>query len=507
MAQPGDVSSTALCAQYDLVSFALGKAEETQSFRDHLRECGLCSEELEAIEAFLATNGPERIAEAYLGLDLISIAVPKVLLDHCLPQPAWERLLDDLRSRWAALGRPLFIDLGWELVRLKAEGQLRPGRRPRYFIGQKITLRLRVDEDCWVAMLHMDAQGRVTRVVPEAGQRIFLRAGQHEIPGVVQGEHDGVQRLIILAAKVEPPLRDPSGEVLGVHGLEGLFRRLEALPADQWCWSEYEYRVVDPARTSLEDLEGSCQLEIRDKGDTEKAACGEVSRRVLDETLPISERWDAFPLFYKITSRLIRHWIDVLMPEPLSREREDIELSAESQREPAVALLLHTDDRGDVEAQLQEVYSRLFTSKVRYCGYFPLLRYMKEILAHVVAQAYRGEKRRIVSLVRARLSGLARHPERAGLALKLLECLRAVGFDNPIDEVLLDNLLKGEGVAQLTTNPIVQEAFSRAKATDLEKFIYNHRDTAVWRAYKGMRKIQHRVADQDCHQAVVELLT
>ena len=476
-------SSQYPCVQYDVVSWSLGEQQETSALQEHLQECPLCGEEIEETRSFFATDVVEEFSEEYRGLNLPWIAVPQTLLERLFPKTTWERILDELKKRWVTLGQSPFADIAWEPVRLQVEGKLSPEKRPRYYTGQQITLKLRIDEDCFVMVLHGGDRGRLRQVFPKLGETGFLKLRTYEFPGLVEGTHDEAQRLIALATKTDLQVTDSPRKGAGLEWVETLSQQVSTLSEGEWSWAEYGYRVVEPARVSLEDLAESCQLEIQDKTDKDKPACGEVCRRTLDDPLPQQKRREAFEIFYKITTKLVHRWVNSWIQEIPPEQRED------------------------VEAYVQEVYSRLSAATIQYQGYFPLLRYMKEITTRVVIQDYRKPKRQIVSSLRAKLNGLWFRSENENVARKLIECLRVYGLNNPVDLVLLEGLLKGQGAPELREHPLLQERFSRSQAKDIEKFVHNRRDTAIWHAFKSMRQIQRNSDDLGCREVVEEALT
>jgi hypothetical protein len=370
------------CMKYDVVSWSLGEQHGTPGFREHLQECSLCEEELKETRAFFATDLTEELAEEYEGLSLKWISVPESLLERLFPKTVWERMLDELKKQWSALGRSPFAEIAWEPARLQVEGNLVPGRRRRYYTGQHIALKLRIDEDCYAMVLHVDNQDKLRRVFPKPGETGFLKSGLYEFPGLVEGTHDAVQRLIVLATKTNLQVTASLREDVGPEWIETLSRQVRTLPEGEWSWGEYEYLVVEPDRVSLDDLVESCQSEINDKTDTNKPACGEVCRRMLDTTFPQQQRREAAEIFYKITMRLVYRWINSRLQDIPPEQREEAEEYA------------------------QEVYGRLSAAPVQYQGYFPLLRYLKVITARVVTQDYQKPKRQIISRLRTKLNGL-----------------------------------------------------------------------------------------------------
>src|SRR5262249_45589586 len=141
------------------------------------------------------------------------------------------------------------------------------------------TLKLRLDEECYVKIFHVDAGGKINRVFPSSFSPSLLQKGVYEFPGIVEGTHDEIQKFITLATKAELTENDLFVERLGLSWLAAFNQYVQTLPAEQWSWSEYSYRVVDTNSVSLEDLEESCTREVRDRSDKEKPACGEVCRR------------------------------------------------------------------------------------------------------------------------------------------------------------------------------------------------------------------------------------
>lgn len=463
------------CIHYDLIA-TITHAEHSrdEACRAHYAACTLCLEEREALHAFFEADLSEEIVHMYSGVPLHVTRVAASLLDYLLPPPRWQRLFDDMRQQWTALGHVPFVDITGALARLEIQGTLRPGERPRYYVGQTITLQLRVDEDCEVRLLHLDSHGSVTQLFPQAGMPSVLHAGTHEFAGRITGNHDDVHRLMAVAAKGRLIAAERVTDRRGEEWVEALRQQVHTLPAGAWSWSEYAYRVAEPSHVSLDELEESCQMEIQDRADREKPACGEVCRRTLDGQRSAGQQREAFEVFYKITSRLVYRWIQTWFDD------------------------MPADQRGNVEEYVQEVYARLLAADVHYQGYFPLLRYLKEIVARVVFQAYRQQKRQIISAVRTKLQGLRFRPDRSVIVQELLACLRRHGLDDPLDQIVLEGLLKGQPVAELQVHPLVWDAFAHSQAKDFEKFVYNRRDTATWHAYKSMQKITRQANDRTC---------
>jgi DNA-directed RNA polymerase specialized sigma24 family protein len=461
------------------VAHVQASAQPGEPLSTHLAACALCLEEIEEIRDLLSTSPVEELTQAYQGLEFTLISVPTALVRHLFPKNACELFLDELRRRWAAA--PL-AEIAWAPARLDFHAELRPGKRPRYYIGQTVTLRLRVDEDCYLTLLHLDPGGQVRPISPDSREASQLHAGAYEFSGTVEGAHDEIHTLIALASR--SALRWPGAALLAFTStpMHALQAQLNGLSRDQYSWSEYQYRVADPSQTSIDDLEESCKLEIADRGDQQKPACGEVSRRTLDISLSDSQRSEAFSVFYKITSRLILRWITLWTDQ------------------------LPAQGAKDTEAYLQEIYTRLLGSKVQCRGYLLLLGYLKTIATRVLLQEHRALKRQAISALRRKLAGLSPEHGDGTFIQRVVECLTAHGLKDALDCLLLEGLMRGERLTALKDNPLVHAAFDASRSDDLEKFLHNRRDTAVWHAFKAMRRFLPLGEEHPCRRIAHQFL-